>query len=80
MACVRIIEYDGRYILNVASLEVGGMAAEINGKRLDIRVRDRQTWLVWSYLGPFFGPEGGPYGHQRVVWSTRIPTRKVNMI
>ena len=40
----------------------------------------RQIWLVWAYLGSFFGPEGGPYGHECVVWSTRTPTRKVDMI
>ena len=26
----------------------------------------RQIWLVWAYLGSFFGPEGGPYGHKCV--------------
>ena len=40
----------------------------------------RQIWLVWAYLGSFFGPEGGPYGHECVVWSTWTRTRKVDMI
>ena len=30
----------------------------------------RQIWLVWAYLGSFFGPEKGPYGLKGVVWST----------
>ena len=25
-----------------------------------------KIWLVWAYLGSFFGPEGGPYGHKCV--------------
>ena len=40
----------------------------------------RQIWLVWAYLGLFFGSEGGPYGHKYVVWSSCTPTRKVDMI
>ena len=40
----------------------------------------RQIWLVWAYLGSFFGLEGGPYGHQCVVWCTWTLTRKVDMI
>ena len=40
----------------------------------------REIWLVWDYLGSFFGPEGGPYSHECVVRSTRTPTKKVDMI
>ena len=40
----------------------------------------RQIWLFWAYLGSFFGPEGGPYGHECMVWSTWTWTRKVDMI
>ena len=36
----------------------------------------RQIWLVWAYLGSFFGREGGPYGHKCVVWSTWTLTRR----
>ena len=25
-----------------------------------IELEQRQIWLVWAYLGSFFGPEGGP--------------------
>ena len=32
------------------------------------------------FWAPFFGPEGGPYGHECEVWSTQIPTRKVDMM
>ena len=40
----------------------------------------RQIWLVLAYLGLFFRPEGGPYGHKCVVWSTRTTNRKADMI
>ena len=80
MGYERIIQYDGRYIINAAHLEEGGTAADISTKLLDKRARGRQIWLVWAYLGLFFGPEGGPYGHECVVWSTWTPTRKVDMI
>ena len=40
----------------------------------------RQIWVVWAYLGSFFGPEGGPYGLECVERSTQIPTRKVDMV
>ena len=40
----------------------------------------RQIWLVWAYLGSFFGPDDGPHGHKFVVRSTWTLTRKVNMI
>ena len=66
--------------MNASNLEVGGTAAEIGSKQLDCRARGRQIWLVWAYLGSFLGPEGGPYGHEWVVWSTWTWTRKVDMI
>ena len=31
----------------------------------------RQIWLVWAYLGSFFGPVGGSYRHESEVWSTK---------
>ena len=74
------MKYDGRYIINVANLEAGGTAAELSSKLLDIKARGRQIWLVWAYLGSFFGPEGGPYGHECVVWSIWTATRKVDMV
>ena len=80
MSCDRIMKYDGRYIMNASNLEVGGTAAEISRKLLDYGARGRQIWLVWAYLGSFFGPEGGPYGHECVVWSTWTLTKKVDVI
>ena len=40
----------------------------------------REIWLVWAYLGSFFGPEGSAYGHKCGVWSTGTLTRKVDII
>ena len=80
MGCDRILQYDERYIINAANLEEGGTAAETSTKQLDTRARGRQSWLVWAYLGSFYGPEGGPYGHQCVVWSTWTLIRKVDVI
>ena len=39
----------------------------------------RQIRLVWAYLGSFFEPEGGPYGHKCVVRYTWTPSRQADM-